>query len=74
MQAGIADLGATIEKPQMSEPEVCLRWIYYNSKLQKGDSAGVILELPPHIKNIANGPLPAETLKEMLTALEETAW
>ncbi|KAJ5858637.1 hypothetical protein N7534_003914 [Penicillium rubens] len=52
MQAGIADLGATIEKLQMSEPE-----------LRKGDGAGVILELPPHIKDIANA-LPAETLKE----------
>jgi hypothetical protein len=29
MQAGIADLGATIEKLQMSEPEVCLWWTYY---------------------------------------------
>ncbi|KAJ5409315.1 uncharacterized protein N7487_003674 [Penicillium crustosum] len=68
-QAGIMDFRETIKKFQLSEPEACLRWIYYHSKMQKGD--GVILEassapeLAQHIKNIAKGPLPAENVKEL---------
>ncbi|KAJ5407332.1 hypothetical protein N7465_008616 [Penicillium sp. CMV-2018d] len=69
MQAGIMDFRETIRKLQISESEACLRWIYYHSKLQKGD--GVILEassapeLARHIKDIAKGPLPAESVKEL---------
>ncbi|KAJ5816059.1 hypothetical protein N7447_008292, partial [Penicillium robsamsonii] len=66
MHANNADFRATIVKLQISESEACLRWIYYHSKLQKGDD--VILEtnsgpeLTQHIKNIVKGPLPAETV------------
>lgn len=69
VQASIIDFRETIRKLQISESEACLRWIYYHSKLQKGD--GVILEassapeLARHIKDIAKGPLPAESVKEL---------
>ncbi|KAJ5365731.1 hypothetical protein N7517_008617 [Penicillium concentricum] len=69
MQANNGDFRATIGKLQISESEASLRWIYYHSKLQKGD--GVILEassgpeLAQHIKDIAQGLLPAETVKEL---------
>lgn len=69
MQAGIMDFRETIRKLQISKSEAYLRWIYYHSKLQKGD--GVILEassapeLAQHIKDIAKGPLPAESVEEL---------
>lgn len=68
MQAGIADFRETI-RLQILESEPSLRWIYCHSKLQKGD--GVILEassgleLPRHIEDIAKGPLPTESVKEL---------
>lgn len=68
-QASIMDFRETIRKLQISKSEACLRWIYYHSKLQKGD--GVILEassapeLAQHIKDIAKGPLPAESVEEL---------
>jgi hypothetical protein len=57
MQTVIADFRENIGRLQISESEASLRWIYYHSKLQKGD--GVILEassgpeLAQHIKDIA---------------------
>lgn len=69
MQAGITDFRNPIEKLRISEFETCLRWIYYHSKLKKGD--GVILEASPelelaqHTKDIVKGPLSADTVKEL---------